>query len=115
MIRQLLTECVLLSTAGALLGILFAQWGNALLVLFISTAGNKVFLDFSLDARVLGFTAAIAVLTALFFGLLPAFRVTRVSLTAAMKGSHAVEVERRGVSASGDGLLPRRWLSPWCS
>ena len=96
LIRQFLTECVLLSTAGALLGILFAQWGNALLVLFISTAGNKVFLDFSLDARVLGFTAAIAVLTALFFGFLPAFRVTRVSLTAAMKGSHAVEVERRG-------------------
>ena len=96
LIRQLLTECVLLSTAGAALGILFAQWGNTLLVLYISTAGNKVFLDFFPDARILGFTAAIAVLTALLFGLLPAFRVTRVSLTAAMKGSHAVEVERHG-------------------
>ena len=104
LIRQLLTECVLLSTAGALLGILFAQWGNALLVRYISTAGNKVFLDFSMDPRVLGFTAAIAVLTALFFGLLPAFRATRVSLTAAMKGSHAVEVERRG------GFRFGRWI-----
>jgi predicted permease len=96
LICQLLTECVLLSTAGAVLGVLFAQWGNALLVRYISTAGNKVFLDFSPDARILGFTAAIAVLTTLLFGLLPALRVTRVSLTAAMKGSHAVEVERRG-------------------
>jgi len=96
LIRQLLTECVLLSTAGAVLGILFAQWGNALLVLYISTAGNKVFLDFFPDARILGFTAAIAVLTALLFGLFPAFRVTSASLTAAMKGSHAVEVERHG-------------------
>jgi len=95
LIRQLLTECLLLSSAGTLLGILFAQWGNALLVRYISTAENKVFLDFPLDARVLGFTAAIAVLTALLFGLMPAFRATRVSLTAAIKGSHAVEGERR--------------------
>jgi predicted permease len=95
LIRQLLTECLLLSSAGTLLGILFAQWGNALLVRYISTAESKVFLDFSLDARVLGFTAAIAVLTALLFGLMPAFRATRVSLTAAIKGSQAVEGEGR--------------------
>ena len=95
LIRQLLTECLLLSSAGTLLGILFAQWGIALLVRYISTAENKVFLDFSPDARVLGFTAAMAVLTALLFGLFPAFRATRVSLTAAMKGSQAVEGERR--------------------
>ena len=95
LIRQLLTECLLLSSAGTLVGILLAQWGNALLVRYISTADSKVFLDFSLDARVLGFTAAIAVLTGLLFGLFPAFRATRVSLTAAMKGSQAVEGERR--------------------
>jgi putative ABC transport system permease protein len=95
LIRQLLTECLLLSSAGTLLGILFAQWGIALLVRYISTAENKVFLDFSPDARVLGFTGAMAVLTALLFGLFPAFRATRVSLTAAMKGSQAVEGERR--------------------
>lgn len=104
LIRQLLTECILLSAAGAALGILFAQWGNALLVMIISTADNKVFLDFSPDVRILGFTAAIAVLTALLFGLLPAFRVTRVSLTAAMKGSHAVEVEHHGRHRFG------RWI-----
>jgi len=86
LIRQLLTECVLLSTAGALVGILFARWGSALLVRYISTAHEHVFLDLSLDFRVLGFTAAIAVLTGILFGVLPAVRSTRVSLTGAMKG-----------------------------
>jgi putative ABC transport system permease protein len=94
LIRQLLTECVLLSTAGALLGILFARWGTLLLVRYISTAGNQVFLDLSFDWRILSFTAAVAMLTGLLFGVLPAFRSTRVSLTSAMKGQ-AEESERR--------------------
>lgn len=105
LIRQLLTECLLLSTAGALLGILFARWGTALLVRYISTANNKVFLDLSLDWRILGFTAAIAVLTGLLFGVLPAFRSARVSLTSAMKGNPQVEgSERRG------RLRPGKWI-----
>ncbi|TAM83978.1 MAG: ABC transporter permease [Acidobacteria bacterium] len=93
LVRQLLTECFLLSTAGALLGILFARWCSNLLVRYISTAQNAVFLDLSLDGHVLGFTAATAVLTALLFGVLPAFRSTRLSLTTAMKGGKAVEKE----------------------
>jgi predicted permease len=104
LIRQLLTECILLSTAGALLGLLFARWGTALLVRYISTARNAVFLDFSLDARVLGFTAAIAVLTGILFGVLPAFRSTGVSLTSAMKGSQP---------SDSDGRLrfrPAKWI-----
>ena len=96
LIRQLLTECILLSSAGALLGILFARWGAALLVQYLSTTRNVVFLDLSLDGRVLGFTAAIALLTGLLFGVLPAFRSTRVSLTSAMKGSQTLEGERHG-------------------
>jgi putative ABC transport system permease protein len=94
-IRQLLTECILLSSTGALLGILLARWGNTLLVRYISTAQDKVSLEFSLDARVLGFTVAVAILTGTLFGILPAFRSTRVSLTSAMKGSHAEDSERR--------------------
>ena len=94
LIRQLLTESLILSSAGALLGALFARWGTALLARYISTARNAVFLDVSFDGRVLGFTVAIAVLTAILFGLLPALRSTRVSLTAAIKGSQALEIER---------------------
>ncbi len=102
LIRQLLTECVLLSSAGALLGMLFASWGTALLVRYISTAQKQVFLDLSPDGRVLAFTAAIAVLTGLLFGILPAFRSTRVSLTAAMKSRGYIEGHGR--------LRSGRWI-----
>jgi predicted permease len=95
LIRQLLTECVLLSSAGALLGILFARWGNALLVQYISTGRSPVFLDLSLDGRVLAFTVIIAVFTGTLFGVLPALRSTKVSLSSAMKGSPAEDSERR--------------------
>jgi putative ABC transport system permease protein len=104
LIRQLLTECVLLSTAGALLGILFARWGTSLLVRYISTGDNKVFLNLSFDWRILSFTAAVAVFTGLLFGVLPAFRSTRVSLTSAMKGSQAVDAESRAK------FRPGKWI-----
>jgi putative ABC transport system permease protein len=89
LIRQLLTEAIILSSAGALLGILFARWGTALLVGYLSTARDRVFLDLSLDGRVLGFTLSLAALTGILFGLLPALRSTRVSLASAMKGGQA--------------------------
>jgi putative ABC transport system permease protein len=104
LIRQLLTECVLLSTAGALLGVFFARWGSALLVRYISTDNNKVFLDLSFDWRVLTFTAAAAVFTGILFGVLPAFRSTRVSLTSAMKGPLAVDAESRAK------FRPGKWI-----
>jgi putative ABC transport system permease protein len=104
LIRQLLTECILLSSAGAALGILFARWGNALLVRYISTTRDQVFLDLSLDGRVLAFTAVIAVLTGTLFGVLPALRSTRVSLSSAMKGSQAEESDRRA------RFRPGKWI-----
>jgi predicted permease len=88
-VRQLLTECVTLSLAGAALGILVARWSSRLLVRYISTQHNRISLDLSLDARVLGFTAAVAVLTGVLFGVLPAFRSTRISLADTMKGGGA--------------------------
>jgi putative ABC transport system permease protein len=105
LIRQLLTECVLLSTAGAILGILFARWGGALLVRYISTGDNKVFLDLSFDWRTLSFTAGMAVFTGILFGVLPAFRSTRVSLTSAMKGSQAVDSESRAKFRAGKWIV----------
>ena len=104
LIRQLLTECVLLSSACAVLGILFAEWGNALLVRYLSTARNKVFLDLSLDWRILSFTATVAIFTGFLFGIVPAFRSTRVSLTSAMKGSQTAEGERR------TKFRPGKWI-----
>jgi predicted permease len=87
LMRQLLTESLVLSLSGAALGILFAQWGTRMLVHFLSTSGNQVFLDLTIDGRVLGFTAGIAMLTGLAFGLAPAWRGTRVNPQSAMKAN----------------------------
>jgi putative ABC transport system permease protein len=86
LVRQLLTECVILSLAGATLGIFVARWSSRLLVSYISTEHNRVYLDLTLDARILVFTAGVSILTGLLFGVLPAFRSTRVSLAGSMKG-----------------------------
>ncbi|HTS13073.1 MAG TPA: ABC transporter permease [Candidatus Limnocylindrales bacterium] len=86
LIRQLLTECIILSVSGAALGVLVARWSSRLLVRYISTTHNQIYLDVALDARVLAFTAAVAILTGLLFGILPALRATRVSIGGAMKG-----------------------------
>jgi putative ABC transport system permease protein len=87
LVRQLLTESLLLSVTGAALGVLFAQWSTHLLVGFLSSSENKVFLDLTIDVRVLTFTAAAAVLTALLFGLAPAWRGTKVNPQSAMKAN----------------------------
>jgi len=87
LIRQLLMESLVLSLTGALLGVLFAQWGARLLVGFLTSGRNPVFLDLTLDGRVLAFTAGAAILTAVLFGLVPAFKGTRVDPQAAMKAN----------------------------
>ncbi len=87
LMRQLLTESIVLSFAGAALGILFAQWGARLLARLLSIGGTSVFLDLSVDARVLAFTAGVSILTALIFGLAPAWRGTAVNPQAAMKAN----------------------------
>ncbi len=104
LIRQLLTESVLLSFAGALVGVLLARRGDALLVRLMSTTRSPVALDIALDTRVFTFTAVVAVLTGILFGLLPAFRSTRLSVTMAMKGGQALEAEGR------TRIRPGNWI-----
>lgn len=82
LIRQLLTESLFLSGIGASLGILFAEWGTRLLVRFLDAT-----LDLSPDVRLLAFTASVAVLTGLLFGIAPAWRGTRVHPHSAMKAN----------------------------
>jgi predicted permease len=83
--RQLFVESVLLTAGGAALGMLFANWGSRTLVAQLSTPGNPVHLDLSLDWRVLAFTTAVAVLTALLFGLAPAIGVSGLAPNDALK------------------------------
>ena len=80
-IRQLLTESILLAFLGGVLGLLVAWWGGQLLPALISEDATSV----SPDVRVLGFTGAVSLLTGIAFGLLPAMRATRTNLTPALK------------------------------
>jgi len=96
--RQLLTESLLLSGVGALVGLLFARWGSGLLVRQLSSTTNTVFLDLGLDWRILGFTALIAVGTAILFGVAPALRATRV------QPNEALKEQGRGVVGERFGL-----------
>jgi predicted permease len=104
LIRQLMAESLLLAAAGAALGLLMARTLSQFLVAFLSTQGNKLFLDLRPDARVLGFTAGVAILTCLFFGLAPALRATRVAPGSMMKTGG------RGLTTSRERFGLRRAL-----
>ena len=84
-VRQLLTEGVLLSCCGALLGLLVARWGNDLLLRMISQEADPVPLRVALDWRLLGFTALVSVISTLLFGLWPALCGTRLEISASLK------------------------------
>jgi predicted permease len=79
-IRQLLAESAVLAVAGASLGVALAWWCRDLLLALRPFGNTTVVLDLPLDARVLGFTIAVTIGTALLFGLSPALRATRVDL-----------------------------------
>ena len=83
--RQLLAESAVLSSAGAIGGLFVAQWASRLLVRQLSTQTNTVFLDLSVDWRILAFTAAVSVMTTLLFGTMPALRASRVAPMEALK------------------------------
>jgi predicted permease len=83
--RQLLAESTILAGTGAALGLVFAYWGSRILVRQLTTSTNNVFLDLSFDWRVLGFTMAVAITTALLFGLAPALGISGVAPNEAIK------------------------------
>lgn len=83
-IRQLLTESVILAVAGGALGLLFANWGTSVLLTYLPRA-QTAGLDLSPDLRILEFTLAVSVFTGILFGLAPAFQTTRFDLIASLK------------------------------
>ena len=95
-VRQLLSESVLLALIGAAFGAVFAHWADRVIVAWISTRHQPALLDLSIDWRVLGFMVIAALVTAALFGLLPAWRATRVDPQTMMKsGGRAVAGTRR--------------------
>jgi putative ABC transport system permease protein len=100
LVRQFLTESILLAISGGLLGILFALWGTSL----IESAGAKVIPSLTsveINLSVLGFTLGLSLLTGVIFGVAPALHVTRVNLNDVLK-------EGGRTSGSGAGRNPLR-------
>jgi len=90
LVRQLLTESVLLAALGGAVGVLFAFWGKrALLALSDKNTGRILpsGVDLSLNWRVLVFTLAVSLLTGVLFGLAPAWRATGLDLATSLKQS----------------------------
>jgi predicted permease len=86
LLRQLLTESVLLGLLGGIAGLILAYWGRSALLALQPLGRSGLILDLALDWRVLGFTTAVAVSTGVLFGLAPAWRATRLDLNAEFAG-----------------------------
>jgi predicted permease len=101
LIRQLLTETLLLAMLGGVAGMVLAQWADDLLLRMLSAqaGSSRVQLTLQPDARILGFTLGLTLLTAMLFGLIPALSVTRANLSPNLKSTT--------VGWSGRGRLPR--------
>jgi predicted permease len=95
LVRQFFTESLLIALAGGILGLLLAQAGGDLFSQFRIPSDVPIVLDFSLDPRVLLFTAVAAMVSAILFGLVPAFRSSRPDLSTALKPGTASGGKRR--------------------
>lgn len=106
-VRQLLTESILLALIGGALGILFAVWGtHAIMSLVASNSDEPFGFSVGIDGAVLLFTFVAAVVTGIIFGLAPAFRGTRVDLNSCTKrGSRQL----CGSGPRGQVVQPRQW------
>ena len=104
MIRELLSESILLAVAGSICGLFLAFAVSRMLVAFLSTADTQIFLELGTDWRVLAFATALAVLTTVLFGLAPAFRATRGEPAALLQSGS------RGMTGGRERFTLRRVL-----
>src|ERR1044072_2491352 len=95
LVRQFLTESVLLSLLGGVCGLLLAKWGTDVLV-SMATGYLPVMTEISLDWRVLGFTLGLSLLTGIVFGLAPAMHISKTDLQDAIKDGGSGGASRRG-------------------
>jgi putative ABC transport system permease protein len=94
-VRQLLSESLLLAAAGTLVGIVIAQWLSRFLITFIESDNSPTVLDLAFDWRMFAFTATLAGGACLLFGLAPALRATRSSPGVAMKAGGRTSTDAR--------------------
>jgi predicted permease len=101
LVRQLLTESMMLALAGGALGVAFATVASRLLLRLVSGGPEAVPLNLAIDSRMLFFTLTVTLVTALLFGTIPAVRATRLELTQSLK-------DRQGAATvRGKGLLAK--------
>jgi predicted permease len=104
LLRQLLTESLLLSAAGAAVGLLLASWAADAMVAQMSSDGLRAALAVPLDGRVLAFTAGVTVATALLFGAAPAVTATRIAPLEAVNDRTGWRIHGRGPGRLAGGL-----------
>ena len=98
-VRQLLTESLLLALAGGVFGLLMTLWTSSLASGLRTAETGELAIDASPNIRVLIFTLAVSVLTVLLFGVIPALRASKLDLVPVLKDSNAAfPVFRRGPS-----------------
>jgi len=96
LVRQLLTESLLLALLGGVAGLVLTQWTAGMLPRFFAP-GDLDGVDFSFDWRVLAFTLGVALITGVVFGLVPALQATRLNLIPSLKdetGSYGQRLRR---------------------
>jgi putative ABC transport system permease protein len=98
-VRQLLTESLLLSFVGAMIGLLFAGWSFQFLQQLIPV-GMKLSARLSIDPSVLGYTLLVTLITGIVFGLAPALQASKIDLNDSLKQAGG----RTGLSAGGNKL-----------
>src|SRR5215213_10244504 len=86
LVRQLLTESVMLALAGGAVGLVFSFWMTDALTTFFPKIQYPITVDVSPDRRALLFTLAVSLLTGIVFGLAPAFQSTKTDLVPVLKG-----------------------------
>jgi len=93
-LRQMLTESVLLSVLGGLVGLVVAYFGRSAVLAMFSGPGDPV-MEGSLDWGVFGFNAALSVVTGILFGVGPALQATRTQVTSTLKDAAQTTTRRR--------------------
>jgi predicted permease len=87
LLRQLLTESILLAVAGGALGLFLASWADVVLLRLVSDGQTLIPLSIHANGAILAFTLGVCLLTGLLFGLAPAYRASRVNLDNVLKGT----------------------------
>jgi predicted permease len=105
LIRQLITESILLGVGGGALGLALAYWGSKSLLAMMARGRSPVILSVHPDFAVLGFTFAVSVLTAFVFGAIPALRATRVILSQGLAQGARTTANTSGRSRIGKSLV----------